>query len=940
MERSFLGWDRPALDTAAERLVARALRDDPEGDLDGDPDGDPDGRGPVDLRAVTVLLPGGRAGRTLVEHLVRHAAAAGRGVLLPRVVTPRGLIEGARSTRAVPPSSVESRLAWIAAVAALSRERLAHLIPEAENAPPSALVRTALRLDRVTGELGEEGRTIEGVLEAAGRRGSPEERDRLRVFGALAEDAARRLARAGRRAGFVHPPEVADRDPGPVIAIGLADPRPRARAVLESLTDLEAWVHAPEEFADRFGALGDLDPDAAAALVPELRFPEDTWRIADTPVGQAARAEEAVRAALARGLTPTLCVLDPEVRPLVVDRLRAAGIPVHDAAGRPAATTGPGRLVRAIRESLEDGEYAAFAALARHPDVDRAVAARVEPGKHGEGPLGRLDAHHAAALPATVEGIAGAGTPLRVAVQEIIAPLRAPPRPAAEWAEPIGRTLDRLLLGTGVDDPALGALGDALDALAAVPDTIDGPITAALALRLVEEELASATVRADRDPRAIELVGWLEVEWDPSPALIVVGANEGSLPGRTGGADPLLPPRLREELGLPGDDARLARDALIVRTLLASDRETTWIAGRRGTDGDPRHPSRFWLAEESPRAARVRRFYETDEAEPSPPALLPSRDDARPALAIPEPVPPEEPITRVAVTALGGYLRCPYTFYLQRVLRLEEVHDRADELDPLRFGILLHDVLEALGNDPAVRHSNDPDAVESFLLDTLSDRMRSAHGPSMRAALRIQQELMRARLEAFARWQVDSVRTGWRIHACEASIPSAAPNFRAGDLHCTLSGTIDRIDLHEDGIRGRIIDYKTGEGGVGPEKAHRAGPRNAKRWISLQLPLYRHLAHLLDVDREWETGFTLLPRDPDGVRFEPAEWTEEEHADAIETAGETLLAIHAGVFWPPRALSTPWNRIFDGETIGALDRLSEIGIAEAADEKFGDGGSW
>ncbi len=910
ISRHFLGWDRPPLDEAAARLIAAAAS----------------GVGPIDLRGRTVVLPGARAGRTLVECLAR--ASGGRGVLLPRIIPPRGLLELTRATDEHPPSDLERRLAWISAIHESEHDRLADLFPDPDRVTPAGTARLASRLDRLAVELAEEGIPLQELTRRTGGGSVPEAR-RLAAIGALAARAAERLDRAGRHAPFAAQEARPPRDPGPALSIGLSDPRPRVRAALAGLaSELEVWIHAHASEADRFGPFGELLGDVCA--IPPIEIPEERWRIADTPRGQASHGVSAIAAEEAAGRTATLCVLDGEVRPLLIDQLERAGWRTHDAAGVPLGRSELGALLPALRESLEAGEVARLANLLRHPGVESRLARAVEPQSNGAGLLERLDGVRADRLPVRIPDLARAtrGRPLVAAVNDLLAPLAGPPRPIASWAEPIEKIVNDLI-GERLPEAMRERFEDAIDSLAAIPEAISAPLPAAEALRLLEGSLLATTVPAAAEAGALELLGWLELELDPAESVVVLGANEGFLPAHGGGPDPILSPRLRAELDLPDDRRRVLRDAWVAHALIASGRRVTWISGRRGDDGVPRHPSRFFLIENAPRAQRVRRFYE-EKGDPVAPPPLPIEGISIPPLAVPRPVPLESPRTRVSITALAGYLACPYTFYLQRILKLGELDDRADELDPLRFGERLHEVLEALGNDPAARDSGDPAVVEASLLDSLAQVMRRHHGDHPAAAVRIQRAQAEERLRVFARWHADSARDGWRLHGTEITIPSGEPNFAAHGIACTLTGKIDRIDRHLDGERFRIIDYKTGEAGDSPEKVHRVGPLANKRWRSLQLPLYRHLAPLVGVEGPVEVGFVLLPRDPNAVRFEAAPWGEAEFASAIDEARDTLKKIHDGVFWPPQALSAPWDRVFAGESFGVRERFVESGEEEEA----------
>jgi len=953
--RLFLGRERPPLDAAAARLVAAAAP------AAGAP-------GPVDLRGVSVILPGGRAGRLLVEALAR--AAAPRGVLLPAILTPRRFLDTIAPAGERAPSDLERRIAWSRSVGEARAADLADLLGSADPgsltsaAAAAARARLADRLDRLAIELAEEGIPI-AEFARAGRGATDRERARLAAVGRLAARAGELLARSGRSVPFVGdssspplppPPRPAHPAPAglsPWIALALADPRARTRAALARLGgDLAAWVHAPESESARFGPVGEL---LTATLDPIDLLPaidDDAWRIADSALGQAALAVAAVAAEERAGRRPILCVLDPEVRPLLVAELERAGWPVHDAAGRPFGRTALGALLSALGAALEGADPTSLAALLRHPGVDAALSPRFAalaaalPPRERAPLLASLDRVRAERLPATLADLEldPAGRAIATAARELLAPLAGAPRPAAAWAETIEEAVDRIERerrgAGGIEARAREALDAALDDLAAVPDPLSGEIGGDAALRLLAGSLAGRSIPDRPGDDALELLGWLELPLDPAESVVVLGANEGFLPARDGAPDPLLTPRLRAELGLAGDAHRAARDAWAMRSIVGSGRRATWISGRRGAEGDPRHPSRFLLlagGDSHLLAERVRRAVERsgDPLEPLP--LLPEDGEPAPPLALPRPTPPATPIDSVSITALGLYLRCPYSFWLERVLRLRELHDRIDELDPLRFGDRVHAALEVLG-DPALAGEEDPATIEAALLDSLATVMRRHHGTAPAAAVRIQRAQAEERLRALARSQAAEARAGWRVHATEVEIPDAAPNFAAGEHRFTLKGRIDRIDRHEGSGRARIVDYKTGEVIETPERAHRIGPKGAKRWKSLQLPLYRHLAPLLGIEGEVEVGFVLLPGDLASVGYVPSGFRDEDHDDAIACARDALLAIRAGVFWPPGDLRAPWDRLFAGELPGARERFAR-GAGENDSAGAGESGA-
>ena len=969
--RRFLGRAEAVIPHAARLLI--------------DASHDPGSPGPLDLRDRTILLPGARGGRLLREALIAEAARHGCGVLLPTIVTPRALRERVHPDESVlggdtpllPASPSATRLAFYAAVRDLPAAARAGLLPAAVEAPTSAgheraVARIAGRLDALAGELAEEGRTIDDLAEViAGLEGGAE-KTRLEVFARVARDAGGRLEASGLVAAFLHPPSEAIIDPGPVIAIGLADPRPRVRAILEHLDDLEVWIHADETEAATFDAIGariiapapETGPafSSPAAGLPPLsqRFPDDRFIVCEHAVEEAETVRRRILEERARGRTPTVCILDRETHALIVDRLERSGIAVHSGAGRSALLTPPGRWVEALLAWLDEPDAASLAALLRHPDVEAPLSAALlaeDPDEAGgertekkrrrrppESLLPRLDAARSRSLAATLEALPDRERAVRDPILAATALWHEPERPIDGWIATITAESDRIF--ATCPEEQLVPLHAALDEIGTLDPALAGPVPATVPLRLLAARLAASATPRRGDDAAVEVVGWLEVELDPADELIVVGANEGLLPGRGAGHDPLLTPRLRRSLHLPDDLHRAHRDAALVDTLLASPRSVTWIAGRRTREGEPRHPTRFWLADDATRAPRVAHFYGEQERRPTIEIALPRRD-AGPPLTLPEPIPLVDPPTSASVTDFAAYLACPYSYSLDRLGRRRELHDHWDELEPTEFGNRLHAALETFANLPSARTLDDEEAVRKLLEDCLARTMATEHGSAPSAVVQIQQEQMRERLEKFARWQAQTVRDGWRIVAAEVQIPHDTPNFTArlpegatvsggapgNEIAFTIRGTIDRIDHHpEHGFR--LIDYKTGERGDDPEKVHRIGRGETREWKSLQLPLYRHFAPTLPLsvaieeDASIEVAFVNLPRDPAAETYRRAEWSATEHAEAIELARHVAGCIHDQRFWPPRRLRAPWDFYFGGEReIGRAERLFALGQA-------------
>src|SRR5262249_39123545 len=132
--------------------------------------------------------------------------------------------------------------------------------------------------------------------------------------------------------------------------------------------------------------------------------------------------------------------------------------------------------------------------------------------------------------------------------------------------------------------------------LSTIPEALDTvSVSAADAFQIGLDPVAEETLPPPADPEAVELLGWLELPLDDSPALAVTSFNEGFVP-QSSHADAFLPDRLRRELGLLHNERRYARDAYAASVLCHTRRELRLIFARQNTNEDPMQPSRLVFA--------------------------------------------------------------------------------------------------------------------------------------------------------------------------------------------------------------------------------------------------------------------------------------------------------------------------------------------------------
>ncbi|MCZ6796217.1 MAG: PD-(D/E)XK nuclease family protein [Planctomycetota bacterium] len=931
MERHFLGWDRPALPPAVDLLSERFLSG-----------------ATLDLGGVLVVVPGARGGRRLLELLVERAEETQKELVPPRIITQGALPEELYEPEKPAAGEILENLVWTDVLRRSPSEDVERILRQ----PPDAgdfrgWLALGERLARLHRELAGEGLLMADVATRGRDIEEFPEEERWLALGRLQEAYLASLEQLGcadrQRARIDALRHGRSRSSGAIFLLGTVDLNRIARGMLDAVgSSVTVLVFAPESLADRFDELGCVVPAAWNAVAVDI----DPARVAlvqrpDEQAAAAVRSLAAYHGAYAAE-DITIGAADETLLPYLEQHLERGGLSSHRAAGLPLARTPVHRLLEATGGYLVRRGYRQLAALLRHPDVESwALRRGAEPARsRREEWLVELDRYARDHLQETVSSAAPGKHPrgLRELLRRIgglLSRLEGEARPIPEWAAPIAGFLVEIYGDEALERsrPADRRLLDTFDRVRAVLEELRGldhraspEVTAADALHLVLGRLSALRVPTPPTGEAIELLGWLELLLDDAPALTVCGFNDGFVPSSRS-ADPFLPNALCRHLGLLDNDRRLARDAYALSAISASRRDLDLILGRVNAEGEPLVPSRLLFAcERDELPARVDRFFgEPDGASWRTAALAPGRREH--AFEIPRPRPLEEPRRSMSITSFRNYLSCPYGFYLRHVLGLTPLDDRGEELDPLAFGHLAHEVLRAFG-EGFLRASTDADIIARHLDDLLDGLVLRSYGREPRPAVLVQVEQLRRRLQGFARWQAEWAAEGWRIEHVEIDVDDdAGAALEVDGEGMRLRGRIDRIDRHEETNTWAVFDYKTSERGDTPEKTHR---RRDGEWVDLQLPLYRHLVRAVGIPGDPRLGYIVLPGDADRVRQHFASWGKEELAGADDKARWVIRQVRRQVFWPP---IRPVPRVFEdyrwiyqqGSPVAALAESTEGG---------------
>ncbi len=893
--RTFLDWRQPALPAIAEYLAGRFLRGTT-----------------LDLDNVVLALPGGRAARRLTEELVRlceeRCLTLQPGAHCTVGALPEYLYESKRPFA----TDLVQQLAWVRALKETDHDccrQLTARLPDEED--HAGWMDLGALLQRQHRELAADALDFGLVAQRGRQMPGFHDEQRWQLLSRIQQKYLQILdglelwdLQTARLYAIQHQLCRTDKQ---IILVATTDMTMAMRHMLDQVSQqVTAIVHAPADLADHFDQHGCLQPD---------RWLDELVGISaqqiHTVEGPADQAEEVVRCIADldgryRADQIVIGVLDEQLVPQLLRRLKQAHLPARWVVGKTVGETAPFRLLEAAASYLERSQYLDFASLARHPDLAPWLAARhIAPDW-----LAALDDYyndHLALRLGEWLGQDDRAEKLRhvvSAIHEVLQPLRGAQRPLPQWAPLIAQLLrafygqrcfDLDLLHDQYTFKALEHLREGLLLQQQVPIDIAPHLSAAEAIRQLLSQVQGNQLPSPHEDDQIELLGWLELPLDTAPALIVTALNEGIVPTSVN-SDLFLPNALRQQLELVDNRRRYARDAYALSVLLASRDELSLISARFTADHDPLLPSRLIFATDPvSMAERARHFFCGGEQDASAPALIhvtsgagePSR------IVVPQPLPLSTPITSINVTAFRSYLECPYRFYLRHVLHLQSIDDRCEELGPAAFGTLIHDVLSAFGKEE-IHTSTDPDKIVRFLNHTLNKLTTARYGQEHLPAVSVQLVQARQRLQAFAAWQAQWAAQGWVIVHTETSggEQPARLNVDSG-TSVILQGRIDRIDRKDD--QWAVFDYKTGDTARSPDETH----LKSGEWIDLQLPLYLQLARSLGIESVPQLGYINLPKELQRVGALLATWDEEALEQAETIALDVASKIVAGEFWPP-----------------------------------------
>jgi len=726
-----------------------------------------------------------------------------------------------------------------------------------------------------------------------------------------------------------------------IILPALADAQPAlytALSKLPSTITVTVLIHADASDGARFDVWGRPEPAQwTGANAPQLPLTDAQITLApDSPEQARQAAERYASRAAAQATPPALGMADDTLFNELQCAFLSRGVTLHNPAAYPVAASSLGRLIRLVGQLTTGQSFTTLSAFLREADVQRWADTlfQTDASFSYADALKELDSLQNKHLPQTLADarLHSKDVPEFRRVNRVLEQLDLLLAPsAATYSERLLAILNTLFTARTVHS---GVPGDRelIAAASAVRTLLDETSSSVLRtaldsdqiIQLFTASLATTTYQLEHDiPQTVSTEGWLELQWNPSPELIITGFNEGVVPDAVVG-HAFLPDRLRQGLGLTSNARRLARDTYLLQSLLLVrvPGSAHLFLERVSATKDMRKPSRLlFLCDDPTFVTRAKTlFAEAENVPAGNPRTLPT------AWRLNLPLPPPAPDT-LRVTAFKDYLTCPFTFYLRNVLKMKPQDDRMKELDALAFGSLFHQALDAFAKSPH-RDSGDPATIQAFFEDYVWHTLHTLFGKSLTAVLHLQGTAACERLSFAAQEQARLIAQGWRIHATEQTAT-------LGGLGVIIRGRIDRIDRHEASGAYRILDYKTwsrlGDNALDRfSSAKRATVESAQAngfptfthpfednkktrvWTDLQLPLYLLMAKatsLTPSNATIECGYFVLGDNAADTLVKA--WDFSALCESAEEAARHVVRrIQAGIFWPPQAIAKEFQPLF------------------------------
>lgn len=212
----------------------------------------------------------------------------------------------------------------------------------------------------------------------------------------------------------------------------------------------------------------------------------------------------------------------------------------------------------------------------------------------------------------------------------------------------------------------------------------------------------------------------------------------------------------------------------------------------------------------------------------------------------------EQKTKQFSASQLEQYAKCPFQYFLQRILLLEKIEEPTEEIEAFELGSLIHSILfefyKTLKEKNIVLAGCDDKTfiqAEKIVFNIAERKVNKLNLQSSPAfyerekifgiAGKKQNSILYSFLESERKDEGNFIPHYFEI--AFGNLESSEPDFEVNVKGVKLRGKIDRVDIDKTNESFRVIDYKLG--GKRPSK------KDLENGISLQLPIYLYASKIL-----------------------------------------------------------------------------------------------
>lgn len=873
-----------------------------------------------DLRGVTIIVPSRFAARLLEEKLAMVAPA---GVLGADIVTPEQFLNWGESTAQV--STQESAtLAWVETLQSIDRQNYAGFFTGNQSGPvPSfdearALAEDFIKLQQQLGQTagGMSFAELAEVELSDSKSVDDRETSRWEALAELEKIYVKKLADAGLVDHNRRRCQLAISDPLPahirsIWLVGVSDPQPLLITALKRFMDCKSFtdglhviIKGDKQEADLFDDFG--QPITAKWIDRRMDWPtfQEQVHVVRKPQDGFTKIKELLTQYHAAGNGSKQCAPYGRVSIVACDRKThtsqivrllhelpgdedGKGIHSADPQGSPHGTHPIHVSMSLLLDLIETPTFANIRRVLLNPTLFRSltppgtsfeklnecfdVLDHIVPPQHLPDLLNLAKAYKLRLEDKTQTELMDRREKFEVgsiaSTHETLSKFSEVVRGQLDECQSASAACEALLKLTGGAKPADEFGEDVVQAIRRAIQAIEKRAKALgmspfESLRIACESTKEESYRGDVQVDAVNLPGWMEIAWEPTPHMVIYGMTDDVVPGGTH-AHNYLPASLRKKLGLSDPEKQFAIAAYTfeqaMRFRQKAGHRLDVIVPTANESGDGIRPSRILYMGETligaqgrlevllsgPQASNPDPAWNVPDRHKLDPALVIENDDIQKRL--------ETIKSSISATTFTSFLEDPAEFWLKQVLGMNTQDHDEIELGSAGFGTLTHDALKRYGEDTDMRNLGDETKIFGALSACLDEQIKETYGARPPASIRFQAEMARTRLLNMAPHQAKLIAEGWRIHSAERK-------FRhKGDLGLSITVKYDRLDRNDrDGVW-RVFDYKTfaeaedpktkhlttGKGKADPSEffdyTNEEGETKSYRWTNLQLPCYHYV---------------------------------------------------------------------------------------------------